>query len=103
MLLFTVLLSFAVSALAAPAADLTEQQLDDFYTRLVYWNKCSKNQKAAIKAGWESVWPVQQYFADNNIDFNSAAALEYLGPPANIQAYQTRIQGNIGATMTLSV
>ncbi|XXH04960.1 hypothetical protein Hte_011384 [Hypoxylon texense] len=98
MLLSTVLLSFVTAALAAP---LSEQQLDDFYTRLVRWNGCSAGQKAAIKAGWESIWPIQQYYLDNNVDFNSAAAMEYFGPPANIQSYQARIQEAIKQHATI--
>ncbi|KAI2626440.1 hypothetical protein GGR54DRAFT_590978 [Hypoxylon sp. NC1633] len=100
MLLPTFLLSLAASSLAA-AAPLTDQQLDDFYTRLVYWDKCSYVQQAAIKSGWESIWPVQQYFVDNDIDFNSAAALEYLGPAALTGSHQARMRQAIKAHATV--
>ncbi|KAL8896655.1 MAG: hypothetical protein Q9207_007605 [Kuettlingeria erythrocarpa] len=48
-------------------------------TRLVGYDGCLKGQNTKIYSGWQQSWKIMQASKDGDIDFNSAAALEFLG------------------------
>ncbi len=60
----------------------------DLATRLTGWDKCTGMQRRAIYSGWQQSWKLMNLMyaeANAGLDLNSAAALEYLGPPATSQ------------------
>lgn len=64
-------------------------------TSLYGYNGCTKNgfSKAKINDAYYDQWKLtNRKGVKKDIDWNSAAALEYLGPPANNEKYQDRIQ-----------
>lgn len=75
-------------------SDFETYNLTDLATRLIGWDGCSKlngMDPAVIYSGWQQSWKLMNLMykeAKNGIDFNSAAAVEYLGPPASNQGQQ---------------
>ena len=64
-------------------------------TSLYGYNGCAERglNKAKINDAYYDQWKLTNRDGImRNIDWNSAAALEYLGPPANNERYQARIQ-----------
>ena len=64
-------------------------------TTLRGFEGCDKVRKQDIYSGWYQSWELMNFIRPkvNNMDFNSAAAVEYLGPPAIISPYFDRIKG----------
>ncbi|KAH6617398.1 glycoside hydrolase family 18 protein [Chaetomium tenue] len=59
--------------------------LTDLATRLEGFKGCNGAQQRAIYSGWQQSWELMNLLyheARGGIDLNSAAAVEYLGPPA---------------------
>ncbi|KAK4188151.1 hypothetical protein QBC35DRAFT_463225 [Podospora australis] len=58
------------------------------------FHKCDKGEKDKIYAGWQQSWILMDYIKPkvSSIDWNSAAALEYLGPPGINRPNQERIK-----------
>ncbi|KAL2120204.1 hypothetical protein VTJ04DRAFT_4230 [Mycothermus thermophilus] len=57
----------------------------DLATRLTDWKGCDGKQRDNIYSGWQQSWNIMNVIyseTKNGIDLNSAAALEFLGPPA---------------------
>ncbi|KAL7943679.1 hypothetical protein V8C42DRAFT_328167 [Trichoderma barbatum] len=64
----------------------SNQDVTIMATSLQGFDGCSRDQETAIKSGWQQSWKLMNYMAGLKIDYEDAAALEYLGPPAyNIQ------------------
>ena len=64
----------------------------DLATRLVGFDGCTTAKKVAITSGWQQPWKIMNHIytvAKNGIDFNEAAAVEFLGPPAFNQDEQS--------------
>ena len=64
----------------------------DLETRLVGFDGCTTAKKVAITCGWPHPWKSMNDIytvAKNGIDFNEAAAVEFLGPPAFNQDEQS--------------
>lgn len=73
----------AVKAFKA-ALELSETTVDDGFieplaTRLVKYDGCNDQQKKEIYSGWQQSWKIMEASKNGVIDFNSAAALEFLG------------------------
>ncbi|KAL8687619.1 MAG: hypothetical protein Q9224_005100, partial [Gallowayella concinna] len=73
----------AVRAFRA-ALPLSETNVDDkdvelFATRLVKYDGCDNFQANQIYSGWQQSWKIMEASKNGDIDFNSAAALEFLG------------------------
>ncbi|KAI9759921.1 MAG: hypothetical protein M1840_003064, partial [Geoglossum simile] len=65
---------------------------DDLRTRLVGYDGCDTTQSDAIDLAWVDSWQVMDISRDINIDWNEAAAVEYLGPPGFNQGSRPMIQ-----------
>lgn len=69
--------------------------VSDLASRLVGWEGCSgKGVSAAVYSGWQQSWKLMNHVyseAKKGIDFNSAAAIEFIGPPALSQPFQKSI------------
>lgn len=64
----------------------------DLATRLVGFDGCTAAEKIAITSDWQQSWKVMNHIntvAQNGIDFNGAASVEFLGPPAFNQQEQS--------------
>ncbi|EEA25067.1 conserved hypothetical protein [Talaromyces marneffei ATCC 18224] len=66
-------------------------------SKLVGHNGCDKQQQRTIYSGWQQSWEIMNYimpvaYDGNGIDFNEAAAVEYLGPPAMNKHLQERFK-----------
>jgi hypothetical protein len=71
------------------------QSREDLYTRLVGYDGCTCcpiDQGEAIKVAWRQSWDVMGVIRELRIDWNEAAALEYLGPSSFNVQYQATIQ-----------
>src|ERR1700722_6465241 len=71
------------------------QSREDLYTRLVGYDGCTCcpfDQGNAIKVAWRQSWDGMDVIPELPIDWNEAAALEYLGPPGFNAQYQATIQ-----------
>ena len=69
------------------------QSREDLYARLVGFDGCNYHDKEqAIKAAWQQSWDVMDVIRDLDIDWNEAAALEFLGPPGYNKPFQDAIQ-----------
>jgi hypothetical protein len=68
------------------------QSREDLYTRLVGYNGCPMDQRKDIEVTWQQSWDVMDVIRELRIDWNEAAALEYLGPPGFNVQYQATIQ-----------
>ncbi|KAK3897538.1 killer toxin subunits alpha beta [Staphylotrichum tortipilum] len=64
-------------------------------TMLIGYTECDWSQRREVRSGWLQSWKLMDHVRPkvSNLDFNSAAAIEYLGPPAINQPYQYRIKG----------
>jgi hypothetical protein len=81
------------------------QSREDLYTRLVYYDKCccrGTDKKPAIKTAWQQSWAVMDVIRNLHIDWNEAAALEFLGPPGFNAPYQNIIQQIINNLGTMN-
>lgn len=69
--------------------------VSDLATRLVGWDGCNKRgMSAAVYSGWQQSWKLMNHVyseAKGGIDFNSAAAIEFIGPPALSETFQPAI------------
>jgi hypothetical protein len=72
------------------------QSREDLYTRLVGYDGCTccpVDQKKIIKVAWQQSWDVMDVIREvEEINWNEAAALDYLGPPSFNVQYQATIQ-----------
>lgn len=55
---------------------------------------CRGSQESAIVDAWHDAWQVIDATRGKSVDWNEAAALEYLGPPAYNAREQQNIQGS---------
>jgi hypothetical protein len=86
------------AALAQSEYDLASfnGNVSDLATRLIRYDGCNRLQKQQIYAGWQQSWKIMNLIykeAKNGIDWNSAAAVEYLGAPLMNRDYQKAITG----------
>ncbi|KUI60668.1 Killer toxin subunits alpha/beta [Cytospora mali] len=87
-------------------SNFTAYNLTDLATRLVGWEGCEYNEdtfpilhpQRIIYSGWQQSWKIMNYMynvAKSGINFNEAAAVEYLGPPALVSSTQQTSFNNI--------
>ncbi|KAK3309327.1 uncharacterized protein B0T15DRAFT_460 [Chaetomium strumarium] len=71
-------------------------------TMLIGYTSCDLLERQAIRSGWLQSWKLMDYIRPkvNSLDLNSAAAIEYLGPPAVNQPYQDRFKEILGSIAT---
>ncbi|KAI9763098.1 MAG: hypothetical protein M1840_000910 [Geoglossum simile] len=67
-------------------------QDDDLRTRLVGFEGCDQTQTDSIRAAWRDSWQVMDVIREININWDEAAAVEFLGPPGFNQGRQAAIQ-----------
>ncbi|KAI9761719.1 MAG: hypothetical protein M1840_001723 [Geoglossum simile] len=78
--------------LAVASIVLVSAQDDDLRTQLVGFDGCNAQRVDAIRQAWRDSRPVMDVIRDININWNEAAALEYLGPPGYNRPNQAAIQ-----------
>ncbi|KAK1523960.1 uncharacterized protein CCOS01_09047 [Colletotrichum costaricense] len=73
-------------ALATSEYDMSlfDGNITDLSTRLVGWNGCDEKEIPMIYSGWQQSWKIMNllYSEASTMNFNEAAAVEYLGPPS---------------------
>ncbi|KAI9170782.1 hypothetical protein HJFPF1_00255 [Paramyrothecium foliicola] len=88
-----------VAALDISKYDLStfDSNVTDLATRLTGWEGCDVDERRLIYAGWQQSWKIMNllYKEASAINFNEAAAVEYLGPPALNQGEQSAIQDEL--------
>ena len=73
-------------------SDFDSYNFTDLATRLIGFHGCTTSEKIAITSGWQQSWKIMNHVntvAQNGIDFNEAASVEFLGPPAFNQQEQS--------------
>lgn len=78
-------------ALADSRYKLTEGDVGEAATRLFGWEGCSASMKRDIYSGWQDSWKMMD--AVKNINWNEAAAVDYLSPPFMHDDNQKAMQG----------
>ncbi|KAG8670653.1 hypothetical protein FPOAC2_07496 [Fusarium poae] len=69
------------AALRDSRYNLTEKDVGETATRLFGWQGCSNSQRKDIYSGWQQSWKMMDAVQGNNLNWNEAAALDYLAPP----------------------
>lgn len=66
---------------ALPMSETTvdDKDIEPLATRLVRYDGCDNFQANHIYSGWQQSWKIMEASKNGDIDFNSAAALEFLG------------------------
>ncbi|GIC84384.1 uncharacterized protein Aud_000200 [Aspergillus udagawae] len=75
----------AIAASGYNTSNFTNFNLTILGTALISKDGCTPLQKQQIKSGWVESWEIMNYMykvAKAGINFNEAAAVEYLGPPS---------------------
>ncbi|KAJ5992306.1 hypothetical protein N7451_008030 [Penicillium sp. IBT 35674x] len=75
----------AIATTGYNISDFADFNLTILGTALIGNDKCTALQKQQIRSGWVQSWKIMNYIykvAKAGIDFNEAAAVEYLGPPS---------------------
>jgi hypothetical protein len=73
-------------------SSIQAQNLSVNAVNLVGWEGCSVGMKKKIAASWEDAVNIGQSFVDTKINWNEAAALEYLAPPGFNEGVRTQIE-----------
>lgn len=71
------------AALLDSRYNYTEGDVSEAATRLFGWQGCSSAQRQAIYSGWQQSWKMMDVVKGDNLDWNQAAAIDYLGDPFN--------------------
>jgi hypothetical protein len=73
-----------------------DSNLTALSTHLISFNGCDAFEKEQILSGWQQSWKLMNFIVNlessGGINFNEAAALEYLAPPAYNTAQQAAIR-----------
>ncbi|KAF4151589.1 hypothetical protein CNMCM6069_003628 [Aspergillus lentulus] len=83
-------------ALAMSNYDISQFEtynLSDLATRLIGFDRCDRFQRREIFSGWQQSWKIMNLIkteADNGINFNESAAIEFLGAPAETRDLQAK-------------
>ncbi|KAJ5657645.1 uncharacterized protein N7484_001294 [Penicillium longicatenatum] len=75
----------AIATTGYNISDFADFNLTILGTALIGNDGCTALQKQQIRSGWVQSWKIMNYIykvAKAGIDFNEAAAVEYLGPPS---------------------
>lgn len=104
-----ILLLFS-TAIAAPSNRILQRQSDGTgeveieATKLVKFSGCSAQQKKDISNSFKEAQKIMEIDAIRNgqIDFNSAGALEYLGPSGLNKEYQGKLNGIVKQFATIT-
>ncbi|KAI9765020.1 MAG: hypothetical protein M1840_007845 [Geoglossum simile] len=77
-------------------------QDDDLRTRLIGFDGCDQSQVDAIRTGWRDSWQVMDTIREINVNWNEAAAVEFLGPPGYNQGRRATIQDILHSLGTIT-
>ncbi|KAF4996966.1 hypothetical protein FGRMN_4184 [Fusarium graminum] len=80
------------AALLDSRYDFTGGNVAHTATRLFGWQGCSSDQRRAIYSGWQQSWKIMDVVDGKNLNWNEAAAFEYLAPPFINEEDQDEIQ-----------
>jgi hypothetical protein len=80
------------AALLESHYNFTDQDVGETATRLFGWQACSSSQRRAIYSGWQQSWKIMDAVQGKNLNWNEAAALEYLAPPFINEEEQAEIK-----------
>ncbi|KAK4031213.1 glycoside hydrolase [Parachaetomium inaequale] len=85
----------ALSLSSYDTSQFADYNFTDLATRLIGWTGCNGAQRRAIYSGWQQSWKIINLMyneAKNGMDLNSAAAVEYLGPPSSSEAIRSSFE-----------
>lgn len=91
---FSTLLFLAASSISTIYA----QEVVVEGTKLINWDSCDSGQQKVIKEAWVDAIKLAE--GAKNIQWNSAAALQFLGPQAYNKEDQPKIQGILNNVAT---
>ncbi|RGP66172.1 glycoside hydrolase family 18 [Fusarium sporotrichioides] len=89
------------AALLDSRYNFTEKDIGETATRLFGWQGCSTSQSRAIYSGWQQSWKMMDAVQGKNLNFNEAAAFEYLAPPFINEEDQVEIKKIIDTVSTI--
>ncbi|KAM0226905.1 hypothetical protein ACHAP5_012286 [Fusarium lateritium] len=69
------------AALQDSQYNFTDGDVGEAATRLFGWQGCNRVQRRAIYSGWQQSWKIMDAVKGNNLNWNEAAAIDYLAPP----------------------
>ncbi|KAI9759412.1 MAG: hypothetical protein M1840_003357 [Geoglossum simile] len=71
---------------------LVSAQDDDFRTRLIGFDSCDPTEVDVIQAAWEDSWQVMDTIREINMNWDEAAAVDFLEPPGYNREQRAVIQ-----------
>jgi hypothetical protein len=86
--------------LAAIVIMAVSAQNDLLRTQLVGFDGCGTDKGNKILGAWRESWGIMDVIRKDKVNWNEAAALEYLGPPGYNSGRQGDIQGDDSMTET---
>ncbi|KAF4339668.1 killer toxin subunits alpha beta [Fusarium beomiforme] len=89
------------AALADSHYNFTDRDVVGAATRLFGWQGCSTAQSQAIYSGWQQSWKIMDAVQGENLNWNEAAALDYLAPPFINEEQQAEIKKIIDTVVTI--
>jgi hypothetical protein len=69
------------AALLDSRYNYTDGDVTEAATRLFGWQGCSSAQRQAIYSGWQQSWKLMDVVKGDNLNWNEAAAIDYLADP----------------------
>ncbi|RKK94484.1 hypothetical protein BFJ68_g15147 [Fusarium oxysporum] len=81
--------------------NFTDRNVGNLATRLFGWQGCSTAQSRAIYSGWQQSWKIMDAVQGKNLNWNEAAAIEYLAPPFINEEEQAAIKKIIDTVVTI--
>ncbi|KAI9761721.1 MAG: hypothetical protein M1840_001725, partial [Geoglossum simile] len=73
-------------------AAFAQDDNDNLRTQLVGFEGCDQTKQNTIRQAWRDSWQIMDVIGDININWDEAAAVEFLGPPAFNQGQRAAIQ-----------
>jgi hypothetical protein len=92
MILAIILLILKAVLLLTQPSSCQDEQIGTMSVNLIGFNGCSDKQKKTITSAWEDAVKMGQALRDTKVDWNSAAAIDYLGPSKYNHEFQGQFQ-----------
>ncbi|KAF4420538.1 Killer toxin subunits alpha/beta [Fusarium austroafricanum] len=89
------------AALSDSGYNFTGRDIVNSATRLFGWEGCSTAQSTAIYSGWQQSWKMMDAVQGDNLNWNEAAALDYLSPPFINEEEQAAIKNIFDTVVTI--
>ncbi|KAF5681220.1 glycoside hydrolase family 18 [Fusarium heterosporum] len=89
------------AALLDSRYNFTDGDVAETSTRLFGWQGCNRYHKRAIYSGWQQSWKIMDVVKGKNLNWNEAAAFEYLAPPFINEEDQAAMQKIIDTVATI--